>query len=232
MDDDLKKAIPFTLVFVSGGEEHRCRVVEEDEVLPFVCVERKMETGWPKLAMKVDMRMDEEGKSLYLGGRKMGFWRGNVPALMLYMPYTAIQFTVLHYSKTLAAGSSKKVFKIRYVLVQNLPFYLLIGTTPIPHEACLATRPSRGNMVVAARGRTRPPRGRTTRPCGCMRPLQSSLALHETVARPCGCARHPWSGSASREAVSEASCNYCEALRLCEDSARQLGLTQGHSEAL
>ncbi|XP_042417568.1 mitochondrial thiamine diphosphate carrier 2-like isoform X1 [Zingiber officinale] len=38
----------------------------------------------------------------------LGFWRGNVPALMLYMPYTAIQFTVLHYSKTLAAGSSKK----------------------------------------------------------------------------------------------------------------------------
>ncbi|KAG6493326.1 hypothetical protein ZIOFF_048308 [Zingiber officinale] len=87
-------------------------------------------------------------------------------------------------------------------------------------------------MVVAARGRTRPPRGRTTRPCGCMRPLQSSLALHETVARPCGCARHPWSGSASREAVSEASCNYCEALRLCEDSARQLGLTQGHKDHL
>ncbi|WOL06663.1 hypothetical protein Cni_G15397 [Canna indica] len=35
-----------------------------------------------------------------------GFWRGNVPALLLYMPYTAIQFTVLHKLKTLAAGSS------------------------------------------------------------------------------------------------------------------------------
>lgn len=38
---------------------------------------------------------------------KQGFWRGNVPALLLYMPYTAIQFTVLHKLKTFAAGSSK-----------------------------------------------------------------------------------------------------------------------------
>ncbi|XP_072961277.1 mitochondrial thiamine diphosphate carrier 2-like isoform X2 [Typha angustifolia] len=36
-----------------------------------------------------------------------GFWRGNVPALLMYMPYTAIQFTVLHKFKTFAAGSSK-----------------------------------------------------------------------------------------------------------------------------
>jgi Mitochondrial carrier protein len=36
-----------------------------------------------------------------------GFWRGNVPALFLYMPYTAIQFTVLHKLKTFASGSSK-----------------------------------------------------------------------------------------------------------------------------
>lgn len=36
-----------------------------------------------------------------------GFWRGNVPALLMYMPYTAIQFTVLHKLKTLASGSSK-----------------------------------------------------------------------------------------------------------------------------
>ncbi|KMZ60608.1 Mitochondrial carrier protein-like [Zostera marina] len=36
-----------------------------------------------------------------------GFWRGNVPALLMVMPYTAIQFTVLHRLKTLAAGSSK-----------------------------------------------------------------------------------------------------------------------------
>jgi solute carrier family 25 thiamine pyrophosphate transporter 19 len=36
-----------------------------------------------------------------------GFWRGNVPALLMVMPYTAIQFTVLHKFKTLASGSSR-----------------------------------------------------------------------------------------------------------------------------
>ncbi|KAK6913780.1 Mitochondrial substrate/solute carrier [Dillenia turbinata] len=36
-----------------------------------------------------------------------GFWRGNVPALLMVMPYNAIQFTVLHKLKTLAAGSSR-----------------------------------------------------------------------------------------------------------------------------
>lgn len=36
-----------------------------------------------------------------------GFWRGNVPALLMVMPYTAIQFTVLHQLKTFASGSSK-----------------------------------------------------------------------------------------------------------------------------
>lgn len=38
---------------------------------------------------------------------QQGFWRGNVPALLMYMPYAAIQFTVLHKLKTFAAGSSK-----------------------------------------------------------------------------------------------------------------------------
>lgn len=36
-----------------------------------------------------------------------GFWRGNVPALLMVMPYTAIQFAVLHKFKTLVSGSSK-----------------------------------------------------------------------------------------------------------------------------
>ncbi|XP_058000957.1 mitochondrial thiamine diphosphate carrier 2 isoform X3 [Hevea brasiliensis] len=36
-----------------------------------------------------------------------GFWRGNVPALLMVMPYTAIQFAALHKLKTFAAGSSK-----------------------------------------------------------------------------------------------------------------------------
>ncbi|KAJ8421720.1 hypothetical protein Cgig2_003528 [Carnegiea gigantea] len=36
-----------------------------------------------------------------------GFWRGNAPALLMVMPYTAIQFTVLHKFKTYMSGSSK-----------------------------------------------------------------------------------------------------------------------------
>lgn len=36
-----------------------------------------------------------------------GFWRGNVPALLMVMPYCAIQFAVLHKLKTIASGSSK-----------------------------------------------------------------------------------------------------------------------------
>ncbi|KAL3626508.1 hypothetical protein CASFOL_030057 [Castilleja foliolosa] len=36
-----------------------------------------------------------------------GFWRGNVPALLMVMPYTAIQFMVLHKLKSFASGSSK-----------------------------------------------------------------------------------------------------------------------------
>ncbi|KAG9134399.1 hypothetical protein Leryth_023784 [Lithospermum erythrorhizon] len=36
-----------------------------------------------------------------------GFWRGNVPALLMVMPYTAIQFTVLNKLKTFVSGSSK-----------------------------------------------------------------------------------------------------------------------------
>ncbi|XP_077219304.1 mitochondrial thiamine diphosphate carrier 2-like isoform X2 [Tasmannia lanceolata] len=39
--------------------------------------------------------------------RFQGFWRGNVPALLMVMPFNAIQFTVLHKLKTLAARSSK-----------------------------------------------------------------------------------------------------------------------------
>ncbi|KAM7258456.1 hypothetical protein ACFE04_014197 [Oxalis oulophora] len=37
-----------------------------------------------------------------------GFWRGNVPALLMVMPYTSIQFVVLQKFKQLATGSSKK----------------------------------------------------------------------------------------------------------------------------
>ncbi|KAI5080057.1 hypothetical protein GOP47_0005536 [Adiantum capillus-veneris] len=36
-----------------------------------------------------------------------GLWRGNVPALLMVMPYTAVQFVVLHKLKSFAAGSDR-----------------------------------------------------------------------------------------------------------------------------
>nr|POF20185.1 mitochondrial thiamine pyrophosphate carrier [Quercus suber] len=69
-------------------------------------------TSWPLL------RSNLSGTSKYTGMFQAtkdilreeglpGFWRGNVPALLMVMPYTAIQFTVLHKLKTFASGSSK-----------------------------------------------------------------------------------------------------------------------------
>lgn len=51
--------------------------------------------------------MFQASKDIFREEGLPGFWRGNVPALLMYMPYTAIQFTVLHKIKTFAAGSSK-----------------------------------------------------------------------------------------------------------------------------
>jgi hypothetical protein len=42
------------------------------------------------------------------GFLEQGFWRGNVPALLLVMPYTAIQFVVIEKFKTLASGSPRE----------------------------------------------------------------------------------------------------------------------------
>ncbi|KAL5228147.1 hypothetical protein ABZP36_016412 [Zizania latifolia] len=46
-------------------------------------------------------------KQVKIFSERKGFWRGNVPALLMYMPYTAIQFSVLHKLKTFASGSSR-----------------------------------------------------------------------------------------------------------------------------
>lgn len=51
--------------------------------------------------------MFQATKDIYREEGFRGFWRGNVPALLMVMPYTAIQFTVLHKFKTFASGSSK-----------------------------------------------------------------------------------------------------------------------------
>ncbi|XVF38698.1 hypothetical protein REPUB_Repub20aG0124100 [Reevesia pubescens] len=66
------------------------------------------------------LRKDLSGSSKYTGMFQAtkdifreeglpGFWHGNAPALLMVMPYTAIQFVVLHKLKTFASGSSKTV---------------------------------------------------------------------------------------------------------------------------
>ncbi|KAL4570067.1 hypothetical protein LXL04_025718 [Taraxacum kok-saghyz] len=51
--------------------------------------------------------MAQASKDIFREEGLSGFWRGNVPALLMVMPYTAIQFMVLHKVKTFASGSSK-----------------------------------------------------------------------------------------------------------------------------
>uniref|UniRef100_A0A7C9CPI4 Uncharacterized protein n=1 Tax=Opuntia streptacantha TaxID=393608 RepID=A0A7C9CPI4_OPUST len=51
--------------------------------------------------------MIQAAKEIFREEGLAGFWRGNVPALLMVMPYTAIQFAVLHKFKTYMSGSSK-----------------------------------------------------------------------------------------------------------------------------
>ncbi|KNA24734.1 hypothetical protein SOVF_013170 [Spinacia oleracea] len=51
--------------------------------------------------------MSQAAKDIFREEGLPGFWRGNVPALLMVMPYTSIQFTVLHKFKTYMSGSSK-----------------------------------------------------------------------------------------------------------------------------
>ncbi|XP_021905032.1 mitochondrial thiamine diphosphate carrier 2-like [Carica papaya] len=51
--------------------------------------------------------MFQATKNIFREEGLTGFWRGNVPALLMVMPYTAIQFAVLHKLKTFASGSQK-----------------------------------------------------------------------------------------------------------------------------
>uniref|UniRef100_A0A0D6R4U7 Mitochondrial thiamine pyrophosphate carrier 1 n=1 Tax=Araucaria cunninghamii TaxID=56994 RepID=A0A0D6R4U7_ARACU len=65
-----------------------------------------------------------------------GFWRGNVPALLMVMPYTAIQFTVLHKFKSFMASSTKAEDHLRlspylsYVSGGVAGFAATIGSYP------------------------------------------------------------------------------------------------------
>ncbi|XP_056168411.1 mitochondrial thiamine diphosphate carrier 1-like isoform X1 [Syzygium oleosum] len=67
---------------------------------------------WALLGSNLPARSKYKGifqatKDIYREEGLPGFWRGNVPALLMVVPYTAIQFTVLQKLKTIAAGSSK-----------------------------------------------------------------------------------------------------------------------------
>lgn len=69
-------------------------------------------TSWVSLQRGLNKQSKYTGilqatKDIFREEGLRGFWRGNVPALLMYMPYTSIQFTVLHKLKTYAAGSSK-----------------------------------------------------------------------------------------------------------------------------
>ncbi|KAK4796671.1 hypothetical protein SAY86_028997 [Trapa natans] len=69
-------------------------------------------TSWVLIRNNVYARSKYTGmfqatKDIFREEGVSGFWRGNVPALLMVMPYTAIQFAVLHKIKTLASGSSK-----------------------------------------------------------------------------------------------------------------------------
>lgn len=57
--------------------------------------------------------MVQAAKDIFREESLPGFWRGNVPALLMVMPYTAIQFTVLHKFKAYVSGSSKAEDHIR-----------------------------------------------------------------------------------------------------------------------
>ncbi|XWS14064.1 hypothetical protein CRYUN_Cryun36dG0091400 [Craigia yunnanensis] len=48
--------------------------------------------------------MFQATKDIFREEGLLGFWRGNVPALLMVMPYTAIQFAVLHKLKTFASA--------------------------------------------------------------------------------------------------------------------------------
>jgi hypothetical protein len=54
------------------------------------------------------------------GFLEQGFWRGNVPALLLVMPYTAIQFVVIQKFKTLVSGSPREGFMSYHPVCEEL----------------------------------------------------------------------------------------------------------------
>ncbi|KAF3956905.1 hypothetical protein CMV_018020 [Castanea mollissima] len=108
----LKRAVIDTTAGAIAGGISRTVTSPLDVIKIRFQVQLEPTSSWPLL------RSNLSGTSKYTGMFQAtkdilreeglpGFWRGNVPALLMVMPYTAIQFTVLHKLKTFASGSSK-----------------------------------------------------------------------------------------------------------------------------
>ncbi|MCL7034707.1 hypothetical protein MKW94_024027 [Papaver nudicaule] len=77
----------------------------------------------PLDVIKIRFLVQLEPTSSWAALGKGGFWRGNVPALLMVMPYCSIQFMALHQFKTFVSGSSKDANHIFFTLtVANKPF--------------------------------------------------------------------------------------------------------------
>ncbi|KAA8548919.1 hypothetical protein F0562_000603 [Nyssa sinensis] len=108
----LKQALTKAIAGAISGGVSRTVTSPLDVIKIRFQVQLEPTTSWALL------RKDVYGASKYIGMLQatkdifreeglQGFWRGNVPALLMVIPYTSIQFTVLHKLKTFAAGSSK-----------------------------------------------------------------------------------------------------------------------------
>ncbi|XP_054821970.1 mitochondrial thiamine diphosphate carrier 2-like isoform X2 [Prosopis cineraria] len=98
------------LVVYHGQSHHRLMLLRLDS--RSILVQLEPTTSWGLLRKDLSAPSKYTGmlqatKDIFREEGLRGFWRGNVPALLMVMPYTAIQFTVLHKLKTFAAGSSK-----------------------------------------------------------------------------------------------------------------------------
>ncbi|RAL48226.1 unnamed protein product [Cuscuta campestris] len=115
MDDDtgqLRRAlIDATAGAISGGIS-RTVTSPLDVIKIRFQVQLEPISKWPLLGNDVYQPSKYTGilqatKDIFREEGLRGYWRGNVPALLMVMPYTAIQFSVLHKLKTIASGSSK-----------------------------------------------------------------------------------------------------------------------------
>ncbi|XP_052190206.1 mitochondrial thiamine diphosphate carrier 2-like [Diospyros lotus] len=110
--DQLKRALIDVTAGAISGAISRTATSPLDVIKIRFQVQREPTTSWALLHKGVHIPSKYTGmfqatKDIFREEGLRGFWRGNVPALLMVMPYTSIQFTVLHKLKTYAAGSSK-----------------------------------------------------------------------------------------------------------------------------